>query len=94
MLYGMGRLGPVVFFADLGVHQLRHAGKIIPVGRIPKRMGRPNERDARFLWQFAQDNPISPLNGRRTSGLGICLSRLRRLALRLDSPLGRFQLSQ
>jgi hypothetical protein len=82
MLYGMSKRGPLCFFADLGHHQRHLAGTIIAYGRIPKRMGRPSHWDVRQLWKWAKAHPISPLNGRVSSGLGLCRCRLRRLALR------------
>ncbi len=82
MFYGMGRKGPLIFFADLGVHQMAKAGSIFPMGRIPRRMGKPTAQDVRYLWQWAKRHPISPLNGRRTSGLSVCMNALERRCIR------------
>lgn len=82
MLYGMSRRGPVVYFADLGIGQGKYAGRAIACGRIPKRMDALTEWDVKMLWLWTKRHRTSPLNGRRTSGLGVCRDRLRRLTLR------------
>jgi hypothetical protein len=78
MLYGMGKRGPLCFFADLGHHQRHLAGTIIACGRIPKRMGGPTRSDAIALWAWAKRHPISPLSGRISSGLAVCRGAMRR----------------
>jgi hypothetical protein len=77
ILYGMGRY-PLIYLADLGCHQRKLAGTYIPYGRIPRFMGKMTAMDARFMMIFFRANPISPLNGRISSGLAVCRAALRR----------------